>query len=72
MNENVLSAAIGNFVIALSHTEFTDENSEKLKKILGDRIFFRAFGNRFFVDIWILASLPAEVLQKNTLKILKL
>ena len=65
MIENVLSAAIGNFLIALANVKVSDENTLKLKKILGQTIFFKAFGH-YFVSAWVVTGLPAEILRKNT------
>jgi len=72
MNELQLSTAIGDLLIACAQLNRTDKMRMKLKNILGPRIFFEAFGYRWFFDITILTSLPVEILEESTLRILEL
>lgn len=65
MIENELSTAIGDLILAIAQTKFSTENFLKLKKILGSNILIRHSRFEYFIEIAILTSLPAEILQKN-------
>lgn len=64
-DDQVHKIAIGEFLVVLANIKVSDKNTLKLKNIIGETIFFKAFGH-YFVSAWILTCLPAEIINKNT------